>query len=417
MSLRDDVRGQLERAKTASRDLALASTLVKNRALRAMGEGLLGAEAKLLQANGEDLKAARDAGLPGPLLKRLELSPAKIRDMAEGIAVVEALEDPVGKILSGWTRPNGLRIAKTRVPLGVVAVVYESRPNVTSDVAALSLKSGNAIILRGGKEALRTNRETVAILRSALVSAGISAEVLQFIDQPDREAVTHLLQARDLVDVVIPRGGESLIQTVVEQSRVPVIFQTKGVCHTYVDETADQAMALAITVNAKTTNPAVCNAMECLLVHEKLADSFLPGLAQAMTGKGVEIRGDKGTLRRIPGATPAQPEDWGREFLDLILAVKVVPSFEAALEHIARYGSGHSEAIVTNDQGHAEAFQQRVDAACVYVNASTRFTDGAEFGFGAEVGISTQKLHARGPMGLEELTTVKYVINGQGQIR
>ncbi len=417
MSLRDDVRGQLERAKTASRDLALASTLVKNRALRAMGEGLLGAEAKLLQANGEDLKAARDAGLPGPMLKRLELSPAKIRDMAEGIAVVEALEDPVGKILSGWTRPNGLRIAKTRVPLGVVAVVYESRPNVTSDVAALSLKSGNAIILRGGKEALRTNRETVAILRSALVSAGISAEVLQFIDQPDREAVTHLLQARDLVDVVIPRGGESLIQTVVEQSRVPVIFQTKGVCHTYVDETADQAMALAITVNAKTTNPAVCNAMECLLVHEKLADSFLPGLAQAMTGKGVEIRGDKGTLRRIPGATPAQPEDWGREFLDLILAVKVVPSFEAALEHIARYGSGHSEAIVTNDQGHAEAFQQRVDAACVYVNASTRFTDGAEFGFGAEVGISTQKLHARGPMGLEELTTVKYVINGQGQIR
>jgi len=301
--------------------------------------------------------------------------------------------------------------------LGVVAVVYESRPNVTSDVAALSIKSGNAIVLRGGKEALRTNRETAAVLRSALVSAGISAEALQFIDQPDREAVTHLLQARDLVDVVIPRGGESLIQAVVEQSRVPVIFQTKGVCHTFVDETADPAMALAIAVNAKTTNPAVCNAMECLLVHENAADTFLPVLAQAMAGKGVEIRGDKGTLRRIPGTTPAQEDDWGREFLDLILAVKVVPDFESALEHIARYGSGHSEAIVTRDQTHAEAFQQRVDAACVYVNASTRFTDGAEFGFGAEVGISTQKLHARGPMGLEELTTVKYVINGQGQIR
>jgi glutamate-5-semialdehyde dehydrogenase len=304
-----------------------------------------------------------------------------------------------------------------RVPLGVVAVIYESRPNVTSDVASLCLKSGNAAVLRGGKEALRTNRAVVQALRNALRDAALPEEALQFIDTADREAVGHVLSAEGLVDVVIPRGGESLIRAIVEQSKVPVIFQYKGVCHTFVDASADLSMAEAIVVNAKTSYPAVCNALECLLVHRSAAAAFLPKVAAALAAKGVELRGDEETCHLVPAAKKAVPDDWGREFSDLILAVKVVGSLDEALAHIERYGSNHSEAIVTNDHANAEAFLRRVDAACVYVNASTRFTDGGEFGFGAEVGISTQKLHARGPMGLEELTTCKYLVYGEGQVR
>jgi glutamate-5-semialdehyde dehydrogenase len=417
MNLKDTVMGYLKSAKEASRTLASASTGAKNDALRRMREGLLAASSDILAANAQDATDAKAAGIEGAMLKRMLLDAKKVEGMAEGIAVIEGLADPVGQGLSVWKRPNGLRISKLRVPLGVVAVVYESRPNVTSDVAALCLKSGNAVVLRGGKECLRTNRVIVAALRKALEDAGLPSGVIQFIDTPEREAVTHLLTATGWVDVVIPRGGESLIQAIVEQARVPVIYQSKGVCHTFLDKTADADMATAIAVNAKTTNPAVCNAMECLLVHREAAAALLPKVAAALTAKGVELRGDEETRRFVPGAKAATEGDWGREFLDLVLAVKVVGSLDEALAHIARYGSGHSEAIVTNDYANAQTFQKRVDAACVYVNASTRFTDGAEFGFGAEIGISTQKLHARGPMGLEELTTVKYAIEGDGQVR
>ncbi len=417
MGLRETVRQQLEKAKAASRVLAGASTPMKNDALRRVREGLLSEASTILRANAEDVAAARNAGLADPMIKRLELDRAKLEGMANGVGVVEGLGDPVGQMTSMWKRPNGLQIGRMRVPLGVVAVVYESRPNVTSDVAALCLKSGNAVVLRGGKEALATNRAVVKILQRAVTDAGIPVDSIQFIDTPDRAAVGHLLTASDLVDVVIPRGGESLIRAIVEQSRIPVIYQAKGVCHTFVDASADLDMAVAIAVNAKTTNPAVCNAMECLLVHRTVAGTFLPKVARALLAKGVELRGDEDVRRIVPEARPATPDDWGMEFLDLVLAVKVVGGLEDALGHIARYGSGHSEAIVTGDYANAQAFLRQVDSACVYVNASTRFTDGGEFGFGAEVGISTQKLHARGPMGLEELTTSKYVIYGSGQVR
>jgi glutamate-5-semialdehyde dehydrogenase len=417
MSLKDTVMKSLEAAKAASRILSGASTPMKNDAIRRMREGLLASETMILKANAEDMAQARSAGMSGSMLKRLELNSEKLRGMAEGLQLVESFADPVGQGLAMWKRPNGLQIEKIRVPIGVVAVIYESRPNVTTDVAALCLKSGNAVVLRGGKEALGTNRTVAGILIQAIQAAGLPKDAIQFIDTPDREAVGHILGAVGLVDVVIPRGGESLIRAIVEQSKVPVIYQAKGVCHTFIDASADLAMALSIALNAKTTNPAVCNAMECLLVHRSVAASFLPQLEEAMTAKGVELRGDAEACRLMAKAHAAASDDWGKEFSDLILAVRVVDSLEQALEHIEQYGSGHSEAIVTNDYGNTRVFQQRVDAACVYVNASTRFTDGGEFGFGAEVGISTQKLHARGPMGLEELTTVKYTILGSGQVR
>jgi len=417
MSLKESVMKSLAAAKEASRRLAAASTPMKNDAIRRMREGLHAATAGILKANAEDAAAARAAGLQGSMLKRLELNESKINGMIEALAVVEGLADPIGQGLSILKRPNGLQIEKVRVPLGVVAVVYESRPNVTSDVTALCLKSGNAVVLRGGKETLRTNQVIVSVLKKAVSDAGLPADAVQFIDTPDREAVGVLLTATGWVDVVIPRGGESLIRAIVEQAKVPVIYQAKGVCHTFLDKTADPEMATAIAVNAKTSNPAVCNAMECLLVHRQAAPGLLRKVAAALIAKGVELRGDEGVCRLVPEAHAAAEGDWGREFSDLILAVRLVDSLEEAVEHITRYGSGHSEAIVTNDYANAQAFLQKVDAACVYVNASTRFTDGGEFGFGAEVGISTQKLHARGPMGLEELTTSKYVVYGSGQVR
>lgn len=417
MSLHDDIHKKLTSAQAAARVLACAPTPRKNEALRRMREGLLASVEEILRANREDVEAAQAAGMQGAMLKRLGLDAAKIRGMADGIAGVEALNDPIGEETAGWTRPNGLQIRRVRVPIGVVAVVYESRPNVTSDVAALCLKSGNAVVLRGGKEALRTNRAVAAVLARAVAESGLPADALQFIDTPDREAVTQILTAKGLVDLVIPRGGESLIRAVVEQAKVPVVFQDKGVCHTFLDESADADMAVSIAVNAKTSYPAVCNAMECLLVHRSAAPRLLPQVAEALLAKGVELRGDEAVRALVPEAKAASDSDWGQEFSDLILAVKVVDSLEDAVAHITRYGSGHSEAIVTEDYTNAQAFLQKVDAACVYVNASTRFTDGGEFGFGCEVGIVTSKLHARGPMGLNELTTIKYHIYGSGQVR
>jgi glutamate-5-semialdehyde dehydrogenase len=417
MNVQEAVHAQLKAAREASRALAQAPTGVKNSALAAMSRNLRAAERDILAANRVDVENARKAGLPAPLIARLALDGKKLEGMAQGVDLVASLPDPVGQVPAMWQRPNGLVIGRKRVPLGVVAMVYESRPNVTSDVAALALKSGNAAVLRGGEEAYETNLAVVRVLKTAVREAGLPEDAVQFIETLDRAAVTHLLEATGLVDVVIPRGGENLIRLVVEKARVPVIFQFKGVCHTFVDASADLEMATRIAYNAKVSNPAVCNAMECLLVHERVAEAFLPRVAAEYAKAGVEIRGDETVCRLVPAAKRAEPGDYGREFLALVLAVKVVKDLDAALAHIARYGSHHSECIVTNDYANSQRFLQEVDAACVYVNASTRFTDGGEFGFGAEVGISTQKLHVRGPMGLEELTTVKYVIYGSGQIR
>jgi glutamate-5-semialdehyde dehydrogenase len=408
---------QLEKARKAWAALSIASTVEKNGALREMAGALQRDQAKLLEANRLDLAEARKAGLSGAMLSRLELTDKKLQSMIQGMRDIEALEDPIGRSLSTVTRPNGLQITKMTVPIGVIAVIYESRPNVTSDVAALAIKSGNSIILRGGKESIHSNRAIAEILTRALEDTSIPKDCVQFIDTTDREAVGVLLNATGLLDLIIPRGGESLIKTIVGHSRVPVIYQSTGVCHTFVDADADLKMAGEVALNAKTSNPSVCNAMECLLVHRSAADRFLPELFKKMTESKVEIRADEEARRWMPGAKAAIPQDFGHEFLDLILAVKVVGNLEEAIAHIQQYGSRHSEAILTNNYENAQNFLNRVDAACVYVNASTRFTDGGEFGFGAEVGISTQKLHARGPMGLQELTTTKYLIRGSGQIR
>jgi glutamate-5-semialdehyde dehydrogenase len=408
---------QLEKARKAWGGLSIASTVEKNQALREMAAALERDQAKILEANRLDLQTAQASGITGAMLSRLELNDKKLKFMIQGIRDVEALEDPIGKSLSTVTRPNGLQITQMSVPIGVIGVIYESRPNVTSDVAALALKSGNSIILRGGKESIHSNRAIAETMTKALEKTSIPKDCIQFIDTTDREAVTALLNATGLLDLIIPRGGESLIKTIVERSRVPVIYQSTGVCHTFVDTDADLKMALAVAVNAKTSNPSVCNAMECLLVHRSVADRFLPELFKKMTELKVEIRSDEKGRKFMPEAKRAEPEDFGREFLDLILAIKIVENLEEAIEHIGRYGSRHSEAILTNNYSNAQTFLTRIDAACVYVNASTRFTDGGEFGFGAEVGISTQKLHARGPMGLHELTTTKYLIRGSGQVR
>jgi glutamate-5-semialdehyde dehydrogenase len=408
---------QLEKARKAWGGLSIASTVEKNQALGEMAAALELNQAKILEANRLDLQAAQKSGITGAMLSRLELNDKKIKSMIQGIRDIEALEDPIGRSLSTVTRPNGLQITKMTVPIGVIAVIYESRPNVTSDVAALALKSGNSIILRGGKESIHSNRAIAEVLTRALGNTSIPKDCVQFIDTTDREAVNILLNATGLLDLIIPRGGESLIKTIVEHSRVPVIYQSTGVCHTFVDADADLKMAGEVALNAKTSNPSVCNAMECLLVHRSVADRFLPELFKKMTESKVEIRADEEARRWIPEAKAATPQDFGHEFLDLILAVKVVGNLEEAISHIQQYGSRHSEAILTNNYENAQKFLNRVDAACVYVNASTRFTDGGEFGFGAEVGISTQKLHARGPMGLQELTTTKYLIRGSGQIR
>lgn len=412
-----DVSALGQRAKKAAANLANLDSTAKNEALLKIAEGLLANQDRILAVNREEVAKAKASGLRDSLIERLILNPGRIAAMVEGLREIVRLEDPVGSVEKMWRRPNGLEIGRVRVPLGVVAIIYEARPNVTVDAAVLCLKTGNAVILRGGSEALQTNQVLVQVIREALRGTDLPEEAVQLLASPDREAAVALMRMREYVDVLVPRGGAGLIQTVVQNAQVPVIETGIGICHTYVDASADLEQALQIVVNAKTQRPAVCNALETLLVHQAIAAAFLPRCGEELRRKGTEIRGCPQTLAYIPWAKAATEEDWATEYLDLILAVKVVPDLTAATDHIARYGSGHSECIITSDYATARKFLQVVDAAAVYVNASTRFTDGYEFGLGAELGISTQKLHARGPMGLSALTTTKYIIYGDGQIR
>jgi glutamate-5-semialdehyde dehydrogenase len=405
------------RAKTASRHLALASTASKNAALTAAADLLVERAPEILDANVADVTHAEQDGTSAVVVDRLRLSHPRIAGMAAGLRQVAALSDPVGEIVEGWTRPNGLLIEKVRVPLGVVAIIYENRPNVTSDAFGLCLKSGNAAFLRGSSAAIRSNTAVAGVLREGLVKAGLPDDAVVLVDDTSHEAAIEFMRLRESIDCLIPRGGPSLIAAILEHATVPYVIDGDGNCHVYVDASADLEMAHDIIVNAKTQRPSVCNAAESLVVHEAVAAELLSGLVPALSG--VELVGDA-QARAIVGAdrmAEATADDFGREFLDLKLSVAVVSSLDAAVDHIRTYGSGHTEAIVTRDLAAARRFTREVDAAVVVVNASTRFTDGEEFGFGAEIGISTQKLHARGPMGLRELTTVKYIVNGEGQVR
>lgn len=411
------VQAKAQAAKQAAAKLAVTSTAVKNAALLAMAAALEAQQSEILAANERDMTAAAAKGMKSSMLDRLKLTAERISGMADGLRQVAGLADPVGNVIDGKTLPNGLHITKIRVPLGVIGIIYEARPNVTADAAGLCLKSGNAVILKGGSEAMESNKTVAAILAQAAEGAGIPAGSIQFIDTSDRQAVQDLIHMNGLVDVVIPRGGAGLIQAVVRNASVPVIETGAGVCHTYVDKDANVEMAMKIAFNAKVQRPSVCNAMETLLVHKDIADKFLPMMLMMYNSSAVEIRGDKAVQEYSGQVHPATEEDWSTEYGDLRLSVKIVDSIEEAMAHIAKYGTGHSECIVTDNYKAAQLFQYTVDAAAVYVNASTRFTDGNEFGFGAEIGISTQKLHARGPMALPELTSTKYLINGNGQVR
>jgi len=417
MNLHDEMILMGEKAVAASRELAKCSTKRKNKILEAMADELIAQKATLQEANAKDLAAGKEAGLSPAMLDRLELNDARIEGMVKGLLDVAALKDPVGAEISNWNRPNGLQIKKTRVPIGVIAIIFESRPNVTADAASLCFKTSNAVILRGGKEAVHSNQAIAKALREGGAKKGMPADAIQLVQTTDRDAVRELAQMTGKVDLIIPRGGEGLIKAVSEMAWVPVIKHYKGVCHTYVDSTADIDMALAISENAKCQRPGVCNAMETLLVHKDVADAFLPKMITRFKECGVELHGDEAVQKFDADVIAATEADWPKEYLDMILAIRVVDSVDAAIEHINTYGSKHSDAIVTADAEAEKAFLAQVDSATVYVNASTRFTDGAEFGMGAEIGISTDKLHARGPMGLEELTTYKYVIEGTGQIR
>lgn len=411
------VQAKAQAAKQAAAKLAVTSTAVKNAALLAMAAALEAKQSEILAANERDMTAAAAKGMKSSMLDRLKLTAERISGMADGLRQVAGLADPVGNVIDGKTLPNGLHITKIRVPLGVIGIIYEARPNVTADAAGLCLKSGNAVILKGGSEAMESNKTVAAILAQAAEGAGIPAGSIQFIDTSDRQAVQDLIHMNGLVDVVIPRGGAGLIQAVVRNASVPVIETGAGVCHTYVDKDANVEMAMKIAFNAKVQRPSVCNAMETLLVHKDIADKFLPMMLMMYNSSAVEIRGDKAVQEYSGQVHPATEEDWSTEYGDLRLSVKIVDSIEEAMAHIAKYGTGHSECIVTDNYQAAQLFQYTVDAAAVYVNVSTRFTDGNEFGFGAEIGISTQKLHARGPMALPELTSTKYLINGNGQVR
>ncbi|MDR1790575.1 MAG: glutamate-5-semialdehyde dehydrogenase [Propionibacteriaceae bacterium] len=414
------VRETALRAKEAAKALTLAPRSVKDAALAAIAAALEANTAAVVAANQLDIAAGRDNGLTDGLIDRLTLTDARIRGIAQALRTLIALPDPVGELVRGATLPNGLKLRQVRVPMGVVGMVYEARPNVTVDAAGLALKSGNAVILRGGSAAENTNAAIVKLLRAAVAAVGLPEDCVQTIDALGRAGVTALLQARGLVDLVVPRGGAGLIQTVVAQASVPVIETGVGNCHVYVDAAADLTKALAIAVNAKTQRPSVCNAAETLLVHQEIAAEFLPAALAELHRLGVRLHLDAEALALLPGGIPAEPalaDDWAREYLDLELAVGVVPSLDAAIAHIARYSTGHTEAIVTEDLAAAQQFTDQVDAAVVMVNASTRFTDGGEFGLGAELGISTQKLHARGPMGLAELTSTKWIVLGSGQVR
>jgi glutamate-5-semialdehyde dehydrogenase len=410
------VRRQAERGKAASRQVALLSTTDKNAALAAMAAALRANETAILAANADDVGRAREVHTASHLIDRLTLNPKRLEDMALGIEAVAALPDPVGAVLDRDVRPNGLEIERVRVPIGLIAVVYEARPNVTSDVAALCLKAGNAVLLRGGSDAYASSKAIVDALRAA-IAPYVDPDAIQLVESTDRQGVLALLTLNGLVDLAIPRGGADLIATVVRTATVPTIETGVGNCHVYVEATADEDMAVEVAVNAKVSRPSVCNAAESLLIDRAVAERLLPRLGAALRERGVELRVDAAAGRILGYGTPATEEDWATEFLDLILAVKIVDGIDDALAHIARYSSGHSEAIITRDEGAARRFQQEVDAAAVFVNASTRFCDGFEFGLGAEIGISTQKMHARGPMGLRELCSYKWLVRGSGQVR
>jgi len=417
MSLHDDMIAVGRQARAAARGLNLLNSRKKNKILHDMADSLDARRDTIGEANARDISEAEDAGLSAAMVDRLRLTDARLNAMIKGFLDVADLPDPIGKKISRWIRPNGLEIVKQRVPIGVVCVIYESRPNVTADTAALCFKTSNAIVLRGGKEARHSNAAIADAMIEGGRDKGLPENAIQLIRTRDRSAVKELVQLEGLIDLIIPRGGEALIRTVNEQARIPVIKHYKGVCHVFVDAEADVEMALRIVENAKCQRPGVCNAMETLLVHEDIADTFLPAAASALVKRGVELRGDQTARGILPDIGEATQEDWYAEYLDLVLAVRVVPSVREAVEHIACYGSGHSDAVVTQSKAVQKTFLQEVDSASVYVNASTRFTDGAEFGMGAEIGISTDKLHARGPMALEELTTYKYLVYGNGQIK
>ncbi|MBQ8135619.1 MAG: glutamate-5-semialdehyde dehydrogenase [Clostridia bacterium] len=404
-------------AKTAARTLATAGEK-KNEALKAIAKALTDNADKIIEANKIDLENGKANGLSASLLDRLMLDENRINGIAQGVLEVAALPDPIGDVISGGVRPNGLKITKIRVPLGVIGIIFEARPNVTADAAVLCLKSGNAVILRGGKEAINSNKCIADIMRDAVESVGLDRNSIQLIEDTTRQSSTELMALTDYLDVLIPRGGKGLIRAVVENAKVPVIETGAGNCHVYADEFADIEMAADIIYNAKTSRPSVCNAIETILVHEKIAEKALPVIKARLDEKNVELRGCEKTIAILGDSViPADESDWETEFGDYILAVKVVASFEEAIDHISKYSSGHSECIITNDYKTAKRFTDEIDAAAVYVNASTRFTDGGMFGLGAEIGISTQKLHARGPMGLNELTSMKFIIEGDGQIR
>ena len=417
MSLHDDMILMGDRAVAASRALAQLSARKKNSILEAMAAEIDARRETIKAANSRDMEAGRQAGLSAPMLDRLQLTDARIESMVKGIRSIIGLKDPVGTKISRWIRPNGLVIQKIRVPIGVIAIIFESRPNVTGDAASLCIKTSNAVILRGGKEAMHSNLAITEAMQAGGATKGLPEYSIQLVTTTDRDAVRELVQLEGRVDLAIPRGGEGLIRAVTEQARIPVIKHYKGVCHVYVDESADVEMALKIIENAKCQRPGVCNAIEKVLINEKIAATFLPRMAEMLAARKVELRGDDAARAIVPSVKAATEEDWYAEYLDLILTVKVVPNVKAAVDHINRYGSRHSDAIVAENEDAQTLFTQEVDSATVYVNASTRFTDGGEFGMGAEIGISTDKLHARGPMGLEELTTYKYVILGTGQVR
>jgi glutamate-5-semialdehyde dehydrogenase len=416
-SLDDEIRSACQRARRAARALAPRSATDKNAALAAVASRLEASTATILEANRADLDAAQARGTSGAMLDRLRLDERRVAAIARSVREVVELPDPVGEVVSQTTRPSGVAVRRVRAPLGVIAMIYEARPNVTVEASALTLKSGNAVVLRGGSEAARSNQALARVIADALDASGLPADAVQVLPFTDRDAVRALVQQSDYVDLAIPRGGEALIRFVTENARVPVVQHYKGVCHVFLDAGADVDTAKRIVMNAKLSRPGVCNALECLLVDASDAARLLPPVAEALLAGGCELRGCERTRALVPQAKPASPDDWGREFLDAVLAVRVVDGLDGALAHVAAYGSGHTEGIVTRSAEHAERWRREVDAACVVVNASTRFHDGGELGLGAEIGIATSRLHWRGPMGLEALTTMKWLIDGEGQIR
>ena len=406
-----------ENAKKATYDLSILSTKTKNNALALMAKELLDSKEEIIRANKIDMQEAKNKNVSETLLDRLYLNDKRVEDMATGLLEIVKLPDPVGEIISMWKRPNNLQIGQKRVPIGVIGIIYESRPNVTCDAAGLCLKSGNATILRGGSDAINSNKAIVKALRNGIEKSGLPKDAIQLVSDTDREVAQKMMILNEYIDVLIPRGGENLIKSVVKNATIPVIETGTGNCHIYVDESADFNMAIDIVLNAKTQRPGVCNAAEKLLIHENISKEFLPKVVKALREKNVEIRGDEKSKEVVDDIILAKDEEWDQEYLDYIIAVKIVENVDEAIKHINNHGTKHSEAIITESYKNSQKFLERVDAAAVYVNASTRFTDGSEFGFGAEIGISTQKLHARGPMGLKELTSTKYIIYGNGQIR